>query len=229
MEKVTNYIEKIKSDAMNAKNIAFSDIKKRRLCIDISFYDFAEILKILGQKRLYEKQERKQFVIDNDNIDAVKALYDFSLLEPKYCKKPGIALVGLIGSGKSILLDAYFEFMLKVNSDMFKPIPKLFVAKNLIKMADNDGNLPRNLLKSDQVLFLDELGREPKVIDKYKNEYTPIIDLLFERDRLGQSTIITSNYGLKVLSEPSMYGEVIGDRMKAMFDFVVVKGGSRRS
>lgn len=81
---------------------------------------------------------------------------------------------------------------------------------------------------SNNPLFIDEFGREAKRGKVYGSEVTPVIDLLFERHRRGAVTHITSNFLLETLSSDEMYGKMLGDRFREMFNFIELKGSSRR-
>ncbi|GHU69577.1 hypothetical protein FACS189413_08700 [Bacteroidia bacterium] len=57
---------------------------------------------------------------------------------------------------------------------------------------------------------------------------SPTIELLCERYDSGTWTLGTSNFTLETLSSENQYGKMTGDRIKAMFNFIELKGESRR-
>ena len=78
----------------------------------------------------------------------------------------------------------------------------------------------RNYYKG--VLYIDDLGFEKLAFNK-----TEIIgDILFEREKLGSRTFITTN--LKPSEITQRYGDRIGDRLPAMFNIINWKGKSFR-
>ncbi|KAA6312153.1 hypothetical protein EZS27_036862, partial [termite gut metagenome] len=77
-------------------------------------------------------------------------------------------------------------------------------------------------------LIIDELGREPKQIMDFGNLRSPMIELLCERYDTGAWTHGVSNFTLETLSSENQYGRMTGDRLKSMFNFIELKGESRR-
>jgi DNA replication protein DnaC len=77
-------------------------------------------------------------------------------------------------------------------------------------------------------LVIDELGREPKQIMDFGNLRSPVIELLCERYDRGAWTHGTSNFTLETLCSENQYGKMTGDRIKSMFNFMELKGDSRR-
>jgi hypothetical protein len=81
---------------------------------------------------------------------------------------------------------------------------------------------------SQRPLVIDEFGREPKQIMDFGNLRSPIIELLCERYDTGAWTHGVSNFTLETLSSENQYGQMTGDRLKSMFNFIELKGESRR-
>jgi DNA replication protein DnaC len=77
-------------------------------------------------------------------------------------------------------------------------------------------------------LIIDEFGREPKQIMDFGNLRSPIVELLCERYDNGAWTHGVSNFTLDTLSSENLYGKMTGDRLKSMFNFIELKGESRR-
>ncbi|KAA6312302.1 hypothetical protein EZS27_036746, partial [termite gut metagenome] len=57
---------------------------------------------------------------------------------------------------------------------------------------------------------------------------SPMIELLCERYDTGAWTHGVSNFTLETLSSENQYGRMTGDRLKSMFNFIELKGESRR-
>ena len=81
---------------------------------------------------------------------------------------------------------------------------------------------------SRRELVIDEFGREPKSITDFGNVIRPMAELISLRAECGAVTHATSNFSLENLSRDDFYGRMIGDRLRAMFNFIVVEGESRR-
>jgi hypothetical protein len=62
----------------------------------------------------------------------------------------------------------------------------------------------------------------------FGNLKSPMIELLCERYDNGAWTHGTSNFTLETLSSENQYGKMTGDRIKSMFNFMELKGDSRR-
>lgn len=138
----------------------------------------------------------------------------------------GIALVGYYGCGKSLLMEAYSRLInTRIDYHEKRMIKYDFItSQNLFSKVKEDGMAP--FIAGNMIL--DELGREAKVSKQWGNEALPVADVLFERHRKGLLTHITANFTLEDLSGDEMYGEMLGDRFKEMFNFIHMGGGSRR-
>ena len=77
-------------------------------------------------------------------------------------------------------------------------------------------------------LVIDEFGREPKQIMDFGNLRSPVIELLCERYDTGAWAHGTTNFTLDTLYAENQYGRMTGDRLKSMFNFIELKGDSRR-
>lgn len=75
---------------------------------------------------------------------------------------------------------------------------------------------------------LDEFGRESKTVQDFGNILRPISELLSIRSDNGSLTHGTTNFTLETLSSDNFYGGMIGDRLKMMFNFITIRGESRR-
>jgi len=56
----------------------------------------------------------------------------------------------------------------------------------------------------------------------------PVSELLSLRSDVGTTTHGTTNFTLETLSSEDFYGAMIGDRLRMMFNFITMKGESRR-
>ncbi|GHV33112.1 hypothetical protein FACS1894177_09540 [Bacteroidia bacterium] len=138
----------------------------------------------------------------------------------------GIMLVGKYGSGKTLIMQAMVEMYNTVIHTLHIQYPLL----KFIKSSELLEILKEKPLKSFSrlPLVIDEFGREPKQVMDFGNLKSPIIELLCERYDNGTWTHGTSNFTLETLSSENQYGKMTGDRIKSMFNFIELKGESRR-
>jgi len=139
----------------------------------------------------------------------------------------GIMLVGKYGSGKTVIMQAMTELHNTIVHTLQIPRPLL----KFLKSSELLENLKENPIKNYArlPLVIDEFGREPKQIMDFGNLKSPIIELLCERYDNGSLTHGTSNFTLDTLCSENQYGKMTGDRIKSMFNFVELKGESRRT
>ena len=77
-------------------------------------------------------------------------------------------------------------------------------------------------------LAIDEIGREAKEVMDFRNVTCPIAELISARADKPIITHGTTNFSFRELTHEDNYGEMIGDRMRAMFNFIKLSGKSRR-
>ncbi len=72
-------------------------------------------------------------------------------------------------------------------------------------------------------LLIDEMGREPTLVNTFGTQTTPLVDLIYEKWDAGTVTHITSNMSLPTLTE--IYGEMTASRLFDMLVFIEMKVG----
>ncbi len=141
----------------------------------------------------------------------------------------GIMLMGSYGCGKSLLMESYAHLQnILISHGGFSKY-NLITFINSISLVDG-------IVKSDsgikayayRPLIIDEFGREPMQVMEFGNIMTPTSDLLLARADSPVITHGTTNFSLETLSNQNHYGSMLGDRLRAMFNFIRVEGGSRR-
>lgn len=180
----------------------------------------------------------KGYILNQDNEKVVKTIVRYFLSNPKYndnkliksepSLNKGLLVWGPNGVGKTylfeIIQDIGRELFMRFNYTglWFTKISCGSFVDIYMREVKTDGSTfeLRNYYKG--VLYIDDLGFEKKAFNK-----TEIIaDILFEREKLGSRTFITTN--LKPSEITQRYGDRIGDRLPAMFNIINWKGKSFR-
>lgn len=140
----------------------------------------------------------------------------------------GIALIGGVGSGKTIL----FEIFSTMLARHFQWSPRRFpiVKASAILREYKEGGDASLASRSSGNLCIDDVGDEAEALKLYGNSIPVVEELLkarYERHKAGNGiTHITSNLDIGQVIEK--YGDRAADRMGQMMTFVSVPGGSRR-
>lgn len=216
MIRVTEIIEK-----MRAENTLLSEsIKSKWYFVKMSSQDFRNLFLELCRKELLMRHQDKYFDIDNENKEAINQLYYYITGSDQFNGDhyKGIFLAGSIGSGKTIVMNAFCS-MIEMHSD------KVFFRTHAKRIPA--------LLESHEAgyfdkrpMFIDDIGREPKEVNNYGTKELPTVDLMSIRYDCGSLTFATSNFDDDVLKQ--FYGEAIVDRFHEMFNYMIIKGPSKR-
>jgi DNA replication protein DnaC len=201
---------------------------QRRLILPLEYSDFQDIFQSFGNACLYSRNQNRNFVIDNDNEPIIEQLYLYATNNPAFDGDldKGIMLQGKFGCGKTILLETY--------SLLHNHVIKMFFLNRPLLMFTKSVELQEQIMKQSVKMFIlrpiviDEFGRESKMIQDYGNIMRPISELLSLRSDAGALTHGTTNFTLETLSSEDFYGRMIGDRLRVMFNFITLKGESRR-
>lgn len=197
-----------------------SEIKSKRVFVDINSVDFKEIFLLESKNEILKRGIQSDFIIDNNNKHIVNQLYFYLIGSADFAgnTNKGILIQGSIGAGKTIIMNAFCNIIENLSK---KVITKIHSKKinEVIKLNDS-GYLDK------KPLFIDDLGREGKEINDFGTKTTPLIDLFSIRYDLGSWTFATTNFNADTLQE--FYGEAIVDRFKEMFNFLTLTGKSKR-
>jgi len=172
------------------------------------------------------------FTIDDANREVINNLFFyFNEIPGKLNLDKGIWLRGDLGTGKSSLMFLLSEFK-KQFFDGFKI--------NICSKVSNDYSIYGDLDKytyneagyngGPVNMCFDELGRESRPANYYGHKLNVMQHILHIRYSLWQSdgvkTYITTNEDSKGLEDK--YGDFIRDRVREMYNIVLLQGCSRR-
>ncbi len=203
-------------------------MRLRRLPLPLSYSDFKELFRLFGTVCLQNRNQNQNFIIDNDNEAMIEHLYLYATggLAFDGDLSKGIMLQGKYGCGKTLILETYSLLhnhivrKFSLNYPLFTFIKSIELQEQIIKQSPS--------IFAKRPLIIDEFGRESKMVMDYGNVSRPISELLSLRSDVGTVTHGTTNFTLATLSSDEFYGGMIGDRFKVMFNFITLKGESRR-
>lgn len=160
--------------------------------------------------------ERRKIIFKSDSETISKIEKAAKWLCGDY--KVGLLIYGSVGSGKTTLAKAicnligvlYYSSLSSDRRSVYR-ISALDLAK---KVLEDPNSYSR--LKSEDMLFIDDLGTEPESVKSWGNEFSPVTELIYARYDKQLFTIATSNLADKDFKE--RYGERIADRMEEMFE-----------
>lgn len=203
-------------------------MRQRRFPLPLAYSDFQSLFFKFGAVCLLQRNQDRNFVIDDNNEPIIKQLYYFATNNPAFTGdlNRGILLQGKYGCGKTILLETYSLLHNHVVRKFSLNYPVLLFFKSV--------ELQEQIIKQSvnvfvrKPLIIDEFGRESKTVQDYGNITRPLSELLSLRSDAGSLTHGTTNFILNTLSSDEFYGGMIGDRLKTMFNFITLHGESRR-
>lgn len=172
------------------------------------------------------------FVIDDANKLLIGNLFDYFYgLDSTLDRRKGLWLMGGVGTGKTTLMRLFAEFV-RARDGGFK----LHVCSQVANDYSTTGNL--DLYTYNRCGFsghsvpmcFDDLGREPSVSNFFGQRLNVMQHILHVRYSLWQTeglrTFVTTNCNPDDLQ--SIYGLFIRDRVREMFNVIVLDGESRR-
>lgn len=189
-----------------------------------------------------KKNSHIDFKVDDDNRSVVEALclYHtnnplFELMNPDWFLEKGILLFGPVGSGKTTLMHLF--------RDSPKAYTRYYTVRSISAKYSSEGiDAITKFDTNERLAFngsafnhqmasycFDDLGTE-SVAMHFGQPCNVMADIISNRydNRLPfSSTHITTNLSAEQIKE--MYGLRVYDRMKEMFNLIVLKGTSRRT
>ena len=216
MIRTTNFIEELKKKKIEAETYLAS----KRIYLKISPEDFKEAFTLGCEIEMIKRGVNKPFLIDERNKEVINQLYFYinGYKEFEGDLNKSILLRGAIGTGKTLMILSLINI---IEAGSNKIITKMH-AKKMDEMIKSQAKG----FYDKRPLFIDDLGREPKVANSFGNKSEPLIDLISVRYDLGSWTFATTNFNKETLIE--FYGAAIEDRFNEMFKSLIITGKSRR-
>jgi len=188
--------------------------RQRQFKADCSPEHFKDLFIVSSELYMYGNS----FIVDADNKNVINQLYYYLVGSPEFEGDllKGIILMGAIGNGKTVILETFLD----VIDDVANKIVLRLHSKDVSKVLQE--NVTGYLNK--RPLFIDDMGKEQEAIKNYGTIEHPMEDLFSERYKNFALTFATSNYKF----DDMKYSNHMKDRMKQMFNIIVLPGKSRR-
>lgn len=212
------------------------EIKKRRITAARFRFNLSEqdALDLLTAHYMFEVESRHNKVqLDEYTISNLRQLAHYIT---KPTPKFGVMLCGTCGNGKTTLMFAlrgtiaflkdrgHFDMYRNQACPYFDFGLKFLDARDVIEIYKDRTRYAE--LRSERLLAIDDLGKEPAEVLDYGNVTNPLIDLLEYRYLYQKFTVITTNLDSKQIREK--YGTRIADRFNEMLEVIVFQDISYR-
>ena len=181
---------------------------------------FIDLFTIYANIEIKKLGKEETFLITKENKPIIDILFVYLTGEKSDLDlNKGILLVGGFGIGKTLIMKAFINL---INSYQIKIITTLHSKELTIE-------LPKKGLQDfkKKPLFIDDIGKENKEVLVYGTRIKPYVDMISLRYEFPTWNFGTSNYNMNTLKE--LYGETITDRMKDMYNVILLTGDSFRS
>ena len=157
------------------------------------------------------------FEVDEFNKEIINQLYYYLNKSENFNGdvEKGIMLIGAIGCGKTAIMDSFVNIVEAYGSKVIEKIQSKEIAEIIIE---------KKTFYDKRPLYIDDVGKEAIEIINFGTVIRPIEDLLDTRYRNRSITFATSNFTFDDLQ----YNKHTKDRIKEMFNIIILKGNSRR-
>lgn len=134
---------------------------------------------------------------------------------------PGLLIYGGYGTGKTTTIRA-----IRYAVRFFRPTLNVrhLMSRQVVAMPPDAF---KTLYKGDDLVIIDELGREQGERREYGNISEPMVDLISYREDRGLPTVLASNLTDEEFSEK--YEPYIKDRLAGSYSRIFLDGDSRRA
>lgn len=185
----------------------------------------AQAIDLLTAAYMAEVEYRhREFVNDEQTRENIRSLAEFVTSEGS---KFGIMFCGVCGNGKTTLMYALQNVINAVNNaGGFDGKTEMMIAdaKEIAQTANSVKEF--RALKSQGMLAIEDMGREPAEVLNFGNVLNPVVDLIEYRYDNQLFTAITTNLTGEQIREK--YGKRIADRFNEMLHVVIFKNNSYR-
>lgn len=189
------------------------------------------------------RQLNPGYCIDEHNADAIDELirYFSRYQEGSLDKRKGILLMGPVGTGKTTIMKIFIEIVGRSYGGTELQLFNCFRLFQAVRDGKDKGDAIINRLKGKGVAeqnrkvgrimepVLDDIGMEPIVKD-FGNDTHLSLEIIYDRydlmEATGARTHGTTNLTTEELED--VLGTRAYDRMRAMFNLVLLDGPSRR-
>lgn len=215
----TNQITKIIEQKKKEGQELLNEWKRKRLLIRVDYETFLKLFKCEADLLIKKRKPADEFKLTKENEKLIKQLYYYCTINEKFEQdlSKGLLIGGTFGVGKTLIMQA----LCSVIALFGKNIRYIHVKK-----------LQSDILKTGveqyekKPLFIDDVGKESREVVDYGTRILPIADLFALRYANYSLTFATTNYKFETLKE--FYGDSIADRLKEMFNLIVLDGKSFR-
>ena len=184
---------------------------------------FKELFLIRAKQVMLDHKAISEFIIDKHNKEVLNLMYRYTMRMDIEQINPlaGIVLNGAFGSGKSVMMSAFCKVLNDLNysdRDRITEIHAIELAENIkIKGVAPYARIP---------LLIQDLGKEPNVVNDFGTIINPISSLLAVRCEYGSLTFGTTNMSAQSFEE--QYKKYIRERIIEHVNLVLLPGASRR-
>lgn len=200
-------------------------------------YGGYEVHHKLTVKYFLDEGIENSFNIDKWNVDPLADLFYYFTGNVAECEKrgnslsKGIMLCGGIGSGKTKIMQAYKRYtgdFLRCNSFQY------FRSAEIVESAkvDQTEYLRKFGIENPITCYIDDIAAKNEKAKIYGTDINPIEEVLNARyvlfQNTGKLTHVSCNLTISMLQNQKVYGERTIDRMREMFNIILLNGNSRR-
>lgn len=215
MNQISKLIEQRKINSEEERK----DFFRKRIYLKIDIKEFKELFLVEANRLIAKKNPKNTFQFTEHNKPVITQLYYYCTMSEKfeYDLSKGIMLAGTHGIGKTLILKTVCEIVALFGRNI-----KYYHVKKLQSEILKNGYSEFE----KKPLFIDDLGKESREVNDYGTKMLPLADLLALRYDSNSITLTTTNYKLETLK--GFYGDSVADRLKEMFNIIIVEGKSFR-
>ena len=190
---------------------------------DLTGDKFKLLFAIRANQTMVEHKSIKEFIIDDENRGVLNLMYYYATRTnpDKINPLAGIILNGAYGCGKSIMISAFCKVLNDLQYTGNEPI----IEVHSVELADQirlNGVIPY----CRRPLLIQDLGKEPNLVNAFGTVVNPISNLLAIRAEYGSLTFGSTNMTMEMIEKH--YCEFISKRINEHVNRIFLPGKSRR-